>query len=67
MRKDKILVDTGISIEKLRKKYGVGINNPDESVFTPVNESIKTVQVEMPDGTTKTADIKDGNITIIQG
>jgi hypothetical protein len=66
-------VDLGPSIEKLRRKFlnpnnaqDRGPDNADE--FAPADEARETVQIEPEDGgPAKTADIRGGQIKIVQG
>lgn len=61
--------DRGPSIARLRQKFGVADAQPaGESDLAPVDDSVKTVRIEpKKGGPAKTADIKGGKVTIVQG
>ncbi len=63
-------IDQGLSIARLRQKFGVLDSGPGEPDFAPVDASIETVRIEPKSGgPAKTADIdiKTGKVTIVQG
>jgi hypothetical protein len=61
--------DLGFSLAKLRQKFGLtDAATKDEPDFAPVDDTVETVHVQpKTGGPTKTADIKNGKITIVQG
>lgn len=68
-----VKIDTGPSIAQLRRKF-LGGGDADEGVadestiLADVNRRVKTVQIEPKSGgPAKTADIRGGKITIVQG
>ena len=61
-------IDQGPSIAKLRRKFGVTDSGPGEPDFAPVDDTVETVRIEPKSGgAAKTADIKNGKVTIVQG
>lgn len=61
-------IDQGPSIAKLRRKFGVTDSGPGEPDFAPVDDTVETVRIEPKSGgAPKTADIKNGKVTIVQG
>lgn len=61
-------IDEDLSIAKLRRKFGVSDSNDKESAFKPVDTSVQTVRIKpRSGGAAKTADIKNGKVTIVQG
>ncbi len=65
--------DTSPSLEQLRRKFfGGGDKMADAAggnvTIAPYDDSVQTVQIQPKSGgPTKTADIKDGKVTIVQG
>jgi|GEM_PF-2860890 len=65
-------IETGPSIAQLRRKFLGGEADSDavdeSSMFAAVNRRVQTVQIEPKSGgPAKTADIRGGKITIVQG
>jgi hypothetical protein len=67
-------IETGPSIAQLRRKFlsdgasDGALTADDSSILANVNRRVKTVQVEPKSGgPAKTADIRGGKITIVQG
>ena len=61
--------DAAPSIEQLRHKFfGTDVSDTSGAVFRSVDDSVVTVRVAPEEGgPAKTADYKDGKVTIVQG
>ncbi len=65
---DTMKTDEGPSIATLRRKFGVADDHSSDPDFDVVDESVETVRIAPKSGgPAKTADIKNGEVKIVQG